>query len=171
MELLAHLLEGRGDERQVVVLQHLLEIDEKGVSCWMCFECLKCLQWGVLPKGVLANNLWIGNIPSQLTGLMIPEQLLIAQYYPQCYIFKLFPHDYGCHLPIDQPHLTIAGNASLFELNTQEVVEMLEGQYMPSSVMMLASIIVITFVGSKKLPVDWLKKMFQVRRQVHQEKI
>ena len=64
------------------------------------------------------------------------------------------------HLPIDQLHMAIAGNASLFELNTQEVVEMLEGQYMPLSVMMLASIIVIMFVGSKKLPVDWLRKMF-----------
>ena len=83
-ELLAHSLEGRGDEREVVVLHHLLEINERGVSCWMCFDCLKCLQYGILPKGVLANDLWIGNIPSQLIGLMILEQLLITQHYPQC---------------------------------------------------------------------------------------
>lgn len=37
---------------------------------------------------------------------------------------------------------------------------------MPSSVQILASVIAITFVSSKKLPVDWLKKTFQVRRQV-----
>ena len=43
-ELLTGLLEEREDEREVVVLHHLLEIDERGVSCWMCFDCLKCLQ-------------------------------------------------------------------------------------------------------------------------------
>jgi hypothetical protein len=37
---------------------------------------------------------------------------------------------------------------------------------MPSSVQTLASIIAIIFVGSKKLPMDWLKKMFRVRRDV-----
>ena len=60
----------------------------------------------------------------------------------------------------------MAGNASLFELNMQEVVEMLEGQRMPSAVQTLASVIAITFVSSKKLPRDWLKKTFRVRRQV-----
>ena len=81
-EILTHLLEGRGDGREVVALCHLLEINEGGVSCWMYFDCSKCLQWGVLPKGALANDLWIGHIPSQLTRLMISEQLLIAQHYP-----------------------------------------------------------------------------------------
>ena len=37
---------------------------------------------------------------------------------------------------------------------------------MPPSVQTLASIIAITFVGSKKLPKDWLKKTFRVRRDV-----
>jgi hypothetical protein len=37
---------------------------------------------------------------------------------------------------------------------------------MPSPVASLASIIAIMFVGSKKLPVDWLKNTFRVRRRV-----
>jgi hypothetical protein len=76
----------------------------------------------------LANDLSLGDVPFQLSGLTIPEQLLIARHYPQCYIFKLFPHDIDTHIPLDQLYTGMAGNASLFELNTQEVVEMLKGQ-------------------------------------------
>lgn len=152
--------------RETMVLQNLLERNEGGVNCWMCFECIHPLERRTLPKLSLANNLWIGEIPSVLTGLTIPEQLLIARHYPRCYIFKLFPRDVDAHVPLDQLYSGMAGNASLLELNTQEVVEMLKGQRMPPSVRTLASIIAITFVGSKKLPKDWLKKTFRVRRDV-----
>jgi hypothetical protein len=119
-----------------------------------------------LPKLSLANNLLIGDVPPQLLGLTIPEQLLIARHYPRCYIFKLFPRDVDTHLSPDLLFTGMAGNASLFELNTQEVVEMLKGQHMPSSVRTLASVVAITFVGGKKLPIDWLKKTFRVRRAI-----
>ena len=151
---------------EVMVLQHLLERNEAGVGCWMCFECIRPLERRTLPKLSLANNLWIGETPSVLTGLTIPEQLLIARHYPRCYIFKLYPRDVDSHIPLDQLYTGMAGNASLFELNTQEVVEMIKGQRMPSSVQSLASIIAITYVGSKFLPKDWLKKTFRVRREV-----
>ena len=151
---------------EIMVLQHLLERNEAGVGCWMCLECIRPLERRTVPKLSLANNLWIGEIPSVLTGLTIPEQLLIARHYPRCYIFKLYPRDVDSHIPLDQLYTGIAGNASLFELNTQEVVEMIKGQRMPSSVQTLASIIAITFVGSKILPKDWLKKTFRVRREV-----
>ena len=151
---------------EIMVLQHLLERNEAGVGCWMCLECIRPLERRTVPKLSLANNLWIGEIPSVLTGLTIPEQLLIARHYPRCYIFKLYPRDVDSHIPLDQLYTGIAGNASLFELNTQEVVEMIKGQQMPSSVQTLASIIAITFVGSKILPKDWLKKTFRVRREV-----
>ena len=149
-----------------MVLQHLLETSEGGVGCWMCFECIRSLERRKLPKLSLANNLWIGEVPSELTGLTIPEQLLIARHYPRCYIFKLFPRDIDSHIPLDQLYTGMAGNATLFELNTQEVVEMLKGQRMPSSVRSLASVIAITYVGNRKLPKDWLKKTFRVRRDV-----
>ena len=152
--------------RETMVLQHLLETNEGGVGCWMCFECIRPLERRMLPKLSLANNLWIGDIPSELTGLTIPEQLLIARHYPRCYIFKLFPRDIDSHIPLEQLYTGMAGNASLFELNTQEVVEMIKGQRMPSSVRTLASVIAITYVGSRLLPKDWLKKTFRVRRDV-----
>ena len=168
VEVLARTHEDN-DTRQdgeMVILQDLLEIEEGGVSCWMCFECLKSLERSVMPKLALANNLWIGDVPAELMDLTIPEQLLIARHYPRCYIFKLFPRDVNTHIPFDQLHSGMAGNASLFELNTREVVEMLRGQRMPSPVQTLASVIAITFVSSKVLPMDWLKKTFRVRRAV-----
>ena len=94
----------------------------------MCFECIHPLERHTLPKLSLANNLWIGDIPSVLTGLTIPKQLLIAQHSPHCYIFKLFPRDVDAHVPLNQLYSGMAGNTSLFELNMQEVVEMLKGQ-------------------------------------------
>jgi hypothetical protein len=120
----------------------------------------------MMPKMALANNLWVGEVPFELMGLTVPEQLLIARHYPRCYIFKLFPRDVDSHVSLDRLYTGMAGNASLYDLNTQEVVEMLKGQRMPSPVKTLASVIAITFVGTKKLPVDWLKKTFWVRRRV-----
>ena len=166
LEVLTSTSSNNRTRGEVMVLQHLLERNEAGVGCWMCFECIRPLERRTLPKLSLANNLWIGETPSVLTGLTIPEQLLIARHYPRCYIFKLYPRDVDSHIPLDQLYTGMAGNASLFELNTQEVVEMIKGQRMPSSVQSLASIIAITYVGSKFLPKDWLKKMFRVRREV-----
>ena len=48
----------------------------------MCFDCVRALEQHMLPKFALANNLWIGNVPPELMGLTIPEQLLIARHYP-----------------------------------------------------------------------------------------
>ena len=166
IEVLSNTSLNDGVGRETMILRHLLEVNEGGVGCWMCFECIRPLERRTLPKLSLANNLWIGDVPSILTGLSIPEQLLIARHYPRCYIFKLFPRDIDNHIPLDQLYSGMAGNASLFELNTQEVVQMIRGQRMPSSVRTLASIIAITFVGSKKLQKDWLKKTFRVRRGV-----
>jgi hypothetical protein len=105
------------NEGDQVILRHLLEEDERGVCCWMCFDCLRSLERGVVPKGTVANNLWIGDVPSQLAGLTIPEQLLIVHYYPRCYIFKLFPHNHDSHIPIEQFYMGMAGNASLFAMD------------------------------------------------------
>jgi hypothetical protein len=64
------------EDNGTVILRHLLEVDERGVvSCWMCFECVRTLEHRTLPKLSLANNLSLGDVPFQLSGLTIPEQL------------------------------------------------------------------------------------------------
>ena len=41
---------------------------------------------------------------------------------------------------------------------------MLKGQRMPSPVSSLASVIAIMFIGTKRLPMDWMRKTFCVRQ-------
>ncbi|KAG2122381.1 hypothetical protein BD769DRAFT_1475024 [Suillus cothurnatus] len=43
---------------------------------------------------------------------------------------------------------------------------MLEGQLLPQPVVSLASVIAVTYVGTKKLPKSWLKSTFRVRRRI-----
>ena len=42
---------------------------------------------------------------------------------------------------------------------------MLEGALLPQGIGMLSSILAITFIGTRKLPSDWLTRTFKVRRQ------
>lgn len=45
----------------------------------------------------LANNMWVSEIPVELSILSLPEQVLVARYYPGAYIVKLFPKKKGAH--------------------------------------------------------------------------
>ena len=132
---------------------------------WVCKECFSSLSKHLLPRLSLANNLWVGKIPHILMMLTLPEELLVARYYPRCYIIKLYLKNGDRANPA---HLqsAIAGNVSLYGMDTQNIVNMLEGQIMPQSVSILASVLAITFIGSKKLPKDWLKSTFRIHRRV-----
>jgi hypothetical protein len=45
----------------------------------MCIECYESVSNGKCPPLALANGLWIGNIPAELSDLSYAEQLLIAR--------------------------------------------------------------------------------------------
>lgn len=137
-------------------------LDAKG---WVCKECLRALRSNSLPKFSLANNLWIGNIPHELAMLTLPEQLLVSRHYSQCYVVKLYPQDGHLSNP-DHLQRGMAGNVTLYNMNTKAIVEMLEGQFLPQPAAQLASVLAITYVGTRKLPKTWLKSTFRVHRQV-----
>ena len=44
----------------------------------VCFPCAKAIQQGTIPLNVLANGLWIGDVPSQLQDLSFAERMMIA---------------------------------------------------------------------------------------------
>jgi hypothetical protein len=137
---------------------------EREQAVWICLECENMLVKKKLPPLALANDLWIGQVPVELSALTIPEQLMIARHYPRCYVFKLYPRE-ATHMGVDQMQRGMKGNVSLYDVNTKEVVKMLEGQKMPNPTSTLASVVVVTVIGSKKLPKDWLKATFQIRRK------
>jgi hypothetical protein len=108
-----------------------------GKAVWICGECSLALQKKKLPRLAVANDLWVGDVPPELCALTIPEQLVIARHYPRCYVFKLYPRD-GGHLGSEQLQRGMKGNVSLYDVNTKEVVRMLEGQKMPNPAATLA---------------------------------
>lgn len=143
----------------LVLGQDIVQVNDNQWA-WICTDCEMALRKEKVPRYSLANDLWIGDVPWELVTLTIPEQLLIARHYPRCYVFKLYPQD-GHQLSPDQLQKEMKGNISLFNLNTEDVVKMLQGQLMPN----LASMLAITFVGSHSLSKDWLKSTFRVRRR------
>ncbi|KAF8443786.1 hypothetical protein L210DRAFT_3313212, partial [Boletus edulis BED1] len=131
----------------------------------ICDECFRALQMDSIPKFALSNNLWLGEVPHELAMLTLPEQLLIARHYPWCYVVKLYPRD-GYMTNPNSLQRGITGNVTLYNMNTEAIVSMLEGQLMPQPTVELASVLAITYIGKKKLPSSWLKSTFRVRRRV-----
>ena len=130
----------------------------------ICHECLGDLRKSssLPPKFSLANNLWIGAIPTELSTLTFPEQLLIAHLYPRAYVFKLFPKS-GAG-PVDGLQRGMRGNVSTYELNANAVAAMVEGQLMPRPPTVLPSLIAITYIGIGRIPKSWIHSTFRVRR-------
>ncbi|KAG0695958.1 hypothetical protein DFH29DRAFT_813633, partial [Suillus ampliporus] len=134
----------------------------------VCNKCSWALTNNSMPKLALANNLWIRIVPHKLVILTLPEQLLISCYFPWCYVFKLYPKGHRAPNPDYLPQ-GMTGNDSLYNMNTDMVVKMLDGQLLPHLAMSLASVITVTYVGTKKLPKTRLKSTFQVQHCIMYE--
>ena len=130
----------------------------------ICRECLVDLKKTspLPPKFSLANNLWIGAIPPELSTLTFPEQLLVAHLYPWVYVFKLFPK-LGAS-SADGLQQGMRGNVSTYELNIDAMAEMIQGKLMPRPPAVLSSLIAITYIGTGQILKHWIHSMFQVRR-------
>ena len=143
-------------------------VDSAGQG-WVCYECIRALRADKMPKLALNNNMWLGTPPLVLCKLTFAESLLIARHYARCYVFKLYPKEgsRGCH----PAHLqrAMAGNVTLYDVNTSAIASMLEGEILPQSVSALSSIIAVTFIGTHQLPKDWLSRTFTVRRSAVHE--
>lgn len=139
-------------------------IDDRGKG-WVCYECGRALRGGKLPKFTLNNNMWLGDLPLVLRKLTFAESLLIARHNTRCYVFKLYPKDRSRGFHPSHLQRAMAGNVTLYEVNTTAVASMLEGALLPQSVDTLSSIMAITFIGTHKLPTNWLSCMFKVHRE------
>nr|GAT45226.1 predicted protein [Mycena chlorophos] len=132
---------------------------------YVCSECHAQLLLGDLPRFALANNLWIGDIPFELSVLDLAERLLIGLHFPAVYVIKLFPKaPYGKHLKESTIASGVRGNVSTYRLGTNEIAEMVSDQQLPRPAALLSALIAVTFVGFKKLPLRILSKEFEVRR-------
>ena len=55
----------------------------------ICDSCTHALQRNKTPPLSLANGIWIGDVPSELSILTLPERILVARYFPAAYIHNL----------------------------------------------------------------------------------
>ncbi|KAI6100828.1 hypothetical protein EDD16DRAFT_1750555, partial [Pisolithus croceorrhizus] len=97
--------------------------------------------------------------------LTFPEQLLIVHLYPHIqymYVFKLFPKWQAGAPNLASMQNSMRGNISTYDHNMDTIVDMLEGNLMPSPATILASMVSITFIGLGPLPKDWLCSTFHV---------
>ncbi|KIK80330.1 hypothetical protein PAXRUDRAFT_36221 [Paxillus rubicundulus Ve08.2h10] len=60
----------------------------------------------------------------------------------------------------------MSGNVTLYNMNTNAVMQMLEGQLMPQPATQLASVLAVMYVGMRNLPKTWLKSTFHVHCEV-----
>lgn len=132
----------------------------------ICHDCGQALASDRLPKLALANGMWIGDVPLELSILTLPERLLIAKYFPAAYIVKLFPKARGSHY-WDQRTMNSAlkGNVSTYRLDNTEISAMVDDNIMPPPAKILSATIGVTFVGPKNLPERTLPDFLRVRRR------
>ena len=117
------------------------------------------------PALSLANGMWIGDVPLELSILTLPERILVARYFPAAYIVKLYPKRKGArYWARTSLHSGLRGNMSTYHLNTNDIVNMTDNQIMPPSSTILAATIGVTFVGPKKLPEKCMPGFLQVNR-------
>jgi len=73
----------------------------------------------------------------------------------------LYPKD-SQHVNPSHLQQGMAENVTLYDMNINDVTKMIEGQFLPQPVASLASVLAITYVGTRYLPKDWLKSTFHV---------
>jgi hypothetical protein len=139
----------------------------KGTIVLICGSCRKQLQRDIPspPRYSLANNLWIDPVPWGLSRMTLPEQMLVALLYPRVFVFKLYNKSTSAQ-SISTLQNGMGSTVCTFELNTEHIQSMTEGQLMPRPIRILSSVITVTFVGPGKLSPRNLRTLFRVRRQV-----
>ena len=148
---------------------HDMLLESKGVQgdqANICGECMNDLrkQSEYPPRLSLANNMWVGDVPSELNQLTLPEQLLIAHLYPRVYVFKLYPKTFARRSDGSTLQRGMRGNVSTYNFNMEDIASMIKGTLMPRPPSILASVISVTFIGAGSKWREGIRSVFRVRR-------
>lgn len=162
-----HLLHPWKKHKAHILINHML-LESKHLDFaasaphgWICDHCSTALKSNKWPAYSLANNIWTSHVPRALSILTIPEQLLIALFYPRAYIIKLHPRGGRGDHP-DALQTALKATVTTYTANSNAVAKMLEGQLMPRTTNILPSLVAVTFIGQKKLCMSQLKSLFSV---------
>ena len=137
----------------------------EGIEGRLCHDCLRDLKLSKRPKFSLANGMWVGEIPFELSVLTMAEKILIARYYPTAYVVKLFPKQKGAR-QWNSAGLNsgVRGNVSMYRLNVSDIADIVNPSILPPPASILAAIIAVTIIGPKGLPEKTMPGFLKVRR-------
>ncbi|KAJ3914648.1 hypothetical protein F5877DRAFT_24, partial [Lentinula edodes] len=131
----------------------------------ICCECLAQLGNNKRPQLSLANNMWIGEVPFELSILSLPEVILVSGFLAAAYVVKLYPKKRSMKwVASDQLTSALRGNVASYYLKTEDVAPMVDEGYLPPRSSILAATIAVTFVGQNNVSLRALKTMFTVQR-------
>jgi hypothetical protein len=133
----------------------------EGARGSVCGDCLTSLKRARLPPLSLANDMWIGDVPFELSVLTLPERVLIARNFQAAHIVKLFPQIKGAR----STNRALRGNVSSYRINTDEIADMVQGNTMPNPSAILASTIGVTIIGPNNLCEKTMPGFLWVRRE------
>ncbi|KAG1828765.1 hypothetical protein DFJ58DRAFT_737628 [Suillus subalutaceus] len=120
---------------------------------YVCSSCMHNLRSNRIPSHALANGLWVGEIPAELSILSLPERILIGLYYPAAFVIKLYPQKKGAkNWDTSALNSGIRGNVSTYQLNTKDICSMIEGNLLPHHPEILAATIGVSIIGPNNLP-------------------
>ncbi|KAK0453973.1 hypothetical protein EV421DRAFT_1701446 [Armillaria borealis] len=147
-------------------LLHNDALDDNG-SGHVCNDCSRHLGSGQMPPLALANNMWIGKVPLELSILSLAERILIARHLPCTYLVKMYPKaEHAEHwLADDAVYLGLKGNISTHPLNTSHIAGLVSANVLPPQARVLSTVIGITFIGPRGVKMRELPRIFHVRRE------
>ncbi|KAG9315118.1 hypothetical protein JVU11DRAFT_4237 [Chiua virens] len=126
-------------------------------------SCQKYIDQKKTPPLLLANNLWLGDIPSELSMLTLPERILVACYYPASLCCETISQKKGGRgWDVSMLNSGLQGNVSTYRMNTQGVTSMVEGTLLSPSPSILTSVIAVTIIGPKNTPDQYMPSLLTV---------
>ncbi|KAK0234495.1 hypothetical protein EDD85DRAFT_955310 [Armillaria nabsnona] len=147
-------------------LLHNDALDNNG-SSHVCNDCSRHLGSGQMPPLALANNMWIGKVPFELSILSLAEHILITRHLLCTYLVKLYPKaEHAEHwLESDAVYLGLKGNISTHPLNTGYIAGLVSANVLPPQARVLSAVIGIIFVSPRGVKMRELPGIFHVRRE------
>ena len=137
-------------------------IDHGGsITLELCGLCSRGLHRGSLPKHALANKLYTGPVPEELSELTTIEECVIARARAKSWIVKLQEQESDSASPTAQRGLK--GHTIIYPQQPDKLATVL-----PPTISDTLTFICVIFVGSSKLTKEWLRekaKPLVIRRE------
>lgn len=124
--------------------------------CILCQKCYTSLSKEHIPKFSPANNMWLGDIPTELQGLTIPEEKLISLYRHNSCIIKLQSPFHSA----TTAQTALKGNCITFLQNVPNIVNSL-----PLALADLCDTLKVIFIGARPPDRLHLRRVLTVRKK------